>query len=176
MSPNGRNTAPKKKDGKIADKVVIGFGALFWDQIDCRARSSVCSFRISNRCGACLPQFKNACPPHKIKDLDALVKQHKGDEEKITATISEWWEEPQTVEPEWEDVNKKGKKAAHGSQRNGGGSFKGGSGGGGGRSGSYRSGGGGRGFYGRGMGGGRGAGPERRYGSGGERERRQQRP
>jgi len=104
------------------------------------------------------------------------VKQHKGDEEKITATISEWWEEPQTVEPEWEDVNKKGKKAAHGSQRNGGGSFKGGSGGGGGRSGSYRSGGGGRGFYGRGMGGGRGAGPERRYGSGGERERRQQRP
>ena len=56
-------------------------------------------------------QFRDACPPHKVKDLDALVKQCKGNEEKIQAKIAEWWEEPQTVEPEWEAVDRKAKKA-----------------------------------------------------------------
>ena len=30
-------------------------------------------------------QFRGACPPHKVKDLDALVKLCKGDEVKIQA-------------------------------------------------------------------------------------------
>lgn len=52
-------------------------------------------------------QLREACPPHKQKDLENLVQELKGDESKIRARISEWWEEP--VEPDWEDVNKKKK-------------------------------------------------------------------
>lgn len=114
-------------------------------------------------------KFKAACPPSKWKELDLLVKSLKGDEEKIQAKISEWWEEPQTVEPEWEDVNKKGKRS---SARHGGGggsrSDRGSREGRGGR-------GGGRGFHGRGMGGGRGAGAERRSRDYGGKSDRQQR-
>lgn len=56
-------------------------------------------------------QFRDACPPHKVKDLDALVKQCKGDEVKIQAKITEWWEEPQVEEPQWEAVGKVNKKS-----------------------------------------------------------------
>lgn len=53
-------------------------------------------------------QLKEACPPHKISELDKLVKSLKGDEAKIRAAISAWWDEPVTpVEEEWEDVNKR---------------------------------------------------------------------
>jgi hypothetical protein len=55
-------------------------------------------------------QFRDACPPHKLKDLDALVKQFKGDEAKIQAKITEWWDEPQVEEPRWENVGKANKK------------------------------------------------------------------
>jgi len=55
-------------------------------------------------------KFKAVCPPHRLKDLEPLVKTLKGDEDKIRATIEEWWDEPEKVEPEWEDVNKKGSK------------------------------------------------------------------
>jgi len=54
-------------------------------------------------------EFKAVCPSHRLKDLEPLVKALKGDEDKIRATIGEWWDEPEKVEPEWEDVNKKSK-------------------------------------------------------------------
>lgn len=55
-------------------------------------------------------QLREACPPHKLDDLEDLVRDLKGDEEKIREKISEWWEEPiqHQTEGEWEDVNKKG--------------------------------------------------------------------
>lgn len=54
--------------------------------------------------------LREACPPHKLDDLEALVRDLKGDEGKIREKISEWWEEPDQhqAEGEWEDVNKKG--------------------------------------------------------------------
>ena len=53
-------------------------------------------------------QLRGACPPHKKKDFDLLVKQLGGDETKIQMKIQEWWEEPQKPQEEaWEDVNKK---------------------------------------------------------------------
>jgi hypothetical protein len=53
--------------------------------------------------------LKEACPPHKLKDLDALYKSLSGDEAKIRERISEWWDEPYDGphEEAWEDVNKK---------------------------------------------------------------------
>jgi hypothetical protein len=55
-----------------------------------------------------LSQLREACPAHKQKELDGLVKSLKGDEEKIRQKIAEWWEEPVTAQEEdWEDVNKK---------------------------------------------------------------------
>ena len=57
--------------------------------------------------GKIADKFRGACPPHKVKDLDALVKQHKGDEAKIQAQIMQWWEEPQVVEEEWVSAGKK---------------------------------------------------------------------
>lgn len=63
--------------------------------------------------GKIADKFREACPPHKVKDLDALVKQCKGDEEKIQSTIMEWWEEPQVAEPEWEAVDRKSTKKSH---------------------------------------------------------------
>lgn len=59
-----------------------------------------------------LQQFRGACPPHKVKDLDALVKQCKGDEAKIQAQIMQWWEEPQVVEEEWVSAGKTTKKSS----------------------------------------------------------------
>eukprot|EP00559_Dactyliosolen_fragilissimus_P002194 CAMPEP_0184855362 /NCGR_PEP_ID=MMETSP0580-20130426/640_1 /TAXON_ID=1118495 /ORGANISM="Dactyliosolen fragilissimus" /LENGTH=908 /DNA_ID=CAMNT_0027349861 /DNA_START=82 /DNA_END=2808 /DNA_ORIENTATION=+ len=106
-------------------------------------------------------KFKDACPPHRLKDLDALVKTFNGDEQKIQAQIDEWWEQPHTAEEEWENVGKKSTKRPSAKPMNGGG-YRGDRGGsGGGRGGYGRSGGGGRG-YGRGMSGGRGGGGERR--------------
>mmetsp|Transcript_34823 Transcript_34823/g.64412 ORF Transcript_34823/g.64412 Transcript_34823/m.64412 type:complete len:1063 (+) Transcript_34823:119-3307(+) len=61
--------------------------------------------------GKIADKFRDACPPHKIKDLDNLVKQCKGDETKIQAKITEWWDEPQVEEPQWESVGKANKKA-----------------------------------------------------------------
>lgn len=55
-------------------------------------------------------KFRDVCPPHKVKDLDALVKQCKGNETQIQAKIAEWWEEPQVEEPQWESVGKANKK------------------------------------------------------------------
>jgi len=98
-------------------------------------------------------KFKAACPPHRQKDLEPLVKALKGDEDKIRATIEEWWDEPEKVEPEWEDVNKKSKKTVATSRS---GSYRGSSSSGG-R--GYSRGSGGRGFS-RERVGGRG---ERRY-------------
>lgn len=101
-------------------------------------------------------QFKDVCPPHKKKDLDALVKKMGGDEEKIMQAIQEWWDEPQKPEePQWEDVNKKAskKKQTHPVHQRAGG---------GGRASGRGSRDIGRGRTGRGGGGGRGAGPDRR--------------
>ena len=56
-------------------------------------------------------QYKDVCPPHKLKDLEALVKTHNGDEAKIMKAIQEWWEEPQkAAEEEWANVSKKTSK------------------------------------------------------------------
>lgn len=71
--------------------------------------------------GKIADKFREACPPHKVKDLDALVKQCKGDEEKIQSTIMEWWEEPQVAEPEWEAVDRKSTKKATEKKPSGGG-------------------------------------------------------
>jgi len=112
-------------------------------------------------------KFKAACPPHRVKDLEPLVKTLKGDEDKIRATIEEWWDEPEKVEPEWEDVNKKGSKknstssniAGNTSSRSHGNtsSYNRGPSGRGSSGGYARSGGGGRGFSrDRGVSGGRG--------------------
>ncbi|KAG7360373.1 hypothetical protein IV203_035472 [Nitzschia inconspicua] len=97
-----------------------------------------------------MDNFKGACPPHKIRDLDKLVKQMKGDEAKIMERIQEWWEEPVNPEEEekWEDVNKKTlkKKQEQGGPSGGGRGGRGGRAGGGtgGRSGRGRDRGGGR--------------------------------
>jgi len=93
-------------------------------------------------------QLKGGCPPHRVNDLDKLVKSLGGDEDKIREKISEWWEEPAKTEEVWEDVNKKapkGKKPYHNSGRGGGRSDRGGRGRGyqGGRSGPGGRGGGG---------------------------------
>lgn len=103
-------------------------------------------------------KYRNHCPPHRINDIDALVKKHKGDEHKIMLAIQEWWEEEPEKLEEWQDVNKKlPKKAVYRNDRSSGDRRERG-----GRNGPYRSSGGGRGFSGRGMGGGRGSGAERR--------------
>lgn len=86
------------------------------------------------------------------------MKQYKGDENKISHAIQEWWEEEPPKEEEWQDVNKKALKKPE--KQNYSRQFKGDRDRGG-RD-NYRSSGSGRGFYGRGMGGGRGAGAERR--------------
>ena len=122
-------------------------------------------------------QFRDACPEHKRKDLDALVKSLKGDEGAIQAAIVEWWNEPQQVEPEWEVKEKKPKKPAPAPS-----SSSGGGGGGGRRGSSERDGGRGdrrdrrddrRGGGGGGRGGGRGGDRDRggRGGGGGDRRR-----
>ena len=116
-------------------------------------------------------QFKEVCPPHKQKDLDALVRKYRGDENKIQSQIQEWWEQPQTREEEWEDVSKKTTSRAHIRSSGGGGSGSSGVGGGfrsergnsgRGGGGHGRSGGGGRGGFNRAMSGGRGGGSDRR--------------
>ena len=56
-------------------------------------------------------EFKDTCPPHKLHDLETLVKQTKGNKEKISEQIAEWWNEPAPpVEEKWEDVSKRGPK------------------------------------------------------------------
>ena len=119
----------------------------------------------------CYQQFKEVCPPHKHKDLDALVRKYRGDENKIQSQIQEWWEQPQTREEEWEDVSKKTTSRAHIRSSGGGGSGSSGVGGGfrsergnsgRGGGGHGRSGGGGRGGFNRAMSGGRGGGSDRR--------------
>lgn len=110
-------------------------------------------------------EYKNSCPPQRHKDLEQLIKEHKGNKDKIAATIYQWWEEPQKEEEEW-IVNKKPSKKQHRHNPNGGGSGNdraGYYGRGGGRGAGYRSerDRGGRGGYGRGMNGGRGGGADR---------------
>jgi hypothetical protein len=52
-------------------------------------------------------QLKGACPEHRIKDLEQLVADLKGDEEKIQQQLDIWWSEPvKPVEEEWADVNR----------------------------------------------------------------------
>lgn len=106
-------------------------------------------------------QYKDVCPPNKRNDLDALVKSLNGDEDKIRQTIQEWWDEPtKPAEPDWEDVNTKGKKKPETSDSNT-------------DAAAGRGGRGGRGRSGRGGPGGRGAGRESgRRGTGGGREGR----
>jgi hypothetical protein len=107
-----------------------------------------------------ITQHREACPPHKRKDLEKLVKSMNGDEDKIREKIMEWWEEPVEVPEVWEDVNKKPPKKKPGF----GGDRGGGSRGGGRTQGAGR---GGRGNQGRGGGGGRGEGGRDRPGRGG---------
>jgi hypothetical protein len=70
-----------------------------------------------------IDSLREACPPHRLNDLEGLVRDLKGDEEKIRERISEWWEEPiRPTEGEWEDVNKRsstGKKKDIRPQRGG---------------------------------------------------------
>jgi hypothetical protein len=105
-------------------------------------------------------QLREACPPHKRKDLEKLVKSMNGDEDKIREKIMEWWEEPVEVPEVWEDVNKKAPK-----KKSGFGGDRGETSRGGGR--SQGAGRGGRGHQGRGGGGGRGEGGRDRPGRGG---------
>uniref|UniRef100_A0A7S1BTX8 Uncharacterized protein n=1 Tax=Corethron hystrix TaxID=216773 RepID=A0A7S1BTX8_9STRA len=51
-------------------------------------------------------EFKGACPNHRIKDLEALVKEVKGDKTKIQERLEEWWEEPEIEEKPWSDVKR----------------------------------------------------------------------
>eukprot|EP00591_Stephanopyxis_turris_P000010 CAMPEP_0195517272 /NCGR_PEP_ID=MMETSP0794_2-20130614/10275_1 /TAXON_ID=515487 /ORGANISM="Stephanopyxis turris, Strain CCMP 815" /LENGTH=1070 /DNA_ID=CAMNT_0040646047 /DNA_START=151 /DNA_END=3363 /DNA_ORIENTATION=- len=113
-------------------------------------------------------RFKGHCPPHRVKDLEPLVKSLKGDEDAIRARIQEWWDEPEpTAEPEWEVMNKKSSSRStsqpmngHGGRQHqhGGGGYRGD------RGGRSAGGGGGGRFRGRGGStGGRGSGPAMRY-------------
>jgi hypothetical protein len=119
-------------------------------------------------------QLRGACPPHKKKDFDELVKTMNGDEAKIMAKIQEWWEGSPQVEEIWEDVSKAAKKKNQ--IQVGGGNRGGGRSQGPGR-GRGRNGGGGRGSGGRDSGGrdsgGRDSGGRDRGGSGrgGEKKR-----
>eukprot|EP00980_Cylindrotheca_fusiformis_P031010 scaffold25699_cov137-Cylindrotheca_fusiformis.AAC.14 len=109
--------------------------------------------------GGLMENLRGACPPHKKKDFDKLVKTMNGDETKIMAKIQEWWEMSPREEEVWEDVNKKTVKKK---QNQGGGGNRGGG----------RSQGPGRG-RGRGSGGGRGAGGRDRGGRGRGGEKKQ---
>lgn len=71
--------------------------------------------------GKIAEKFRDACPPHKVKDLDSLVKQCKGNEKQIEEKIQQWWEEPAIEEPQWEAVAKNNKKAPEKSSSRGGG-------------------------------------------------------
>ncbi|CAJ1965857.1 unnamed protein product [Cylindrotheca closterium] len=57
--------------------------------------------------GGQMDNLRGACPSHRWKDLDKLVKTLNGDEAKIKAKIEEWWDESPPVEEVWEDVSKK---------------------------------------------------------------------
>lgn len=59
------------------------------------------------RDGGQMDNLRGACPSHRWKDLDKLVKSLNGDEAKIKAKIEEWWDESPPVEEVWEDVSKK---------------------------------------------------------------------
>lgn len=100
-----------------------------------------------------MESLRSACPSHRRRDFDMLVKQLNGDEEKIQQKIQEWWEEPDQSreEEQWEDVNKKSSKKKDTKQQVGRGGRNGGGPGRGGR--GYRAG---------GRGGGRGGRAERR--------------
>jgi hypothetical protein len=103
-------------------------------------------------------EYEPSCPPHKRKDLDALIRQHKGNKEKIKEQIELWWEVPEEKEEQWGVVNKKSAKKQSAPRSNGGGGgYQGRGGRGGFRSGDR----GGRGGHGRGMNGGRGGGADR---------------
>jgi len=72
--------------------------------------------------GKIADKFREICPTWKRKDLDALVKQCKGDEEQIQAKISEWWEEGEPKrESEWEAVDRKSTKKTTEKKSSGGG-------------------------------------------------------
>jgi len=51
-------------------------------------------------------EFKGHCPPNRVKDLEGLVKEVKGDKTKIQERLMEWWDEPVHEEPEWNDVKR----------------------------------------------------------------------
>jgi len=72
--------------------------------------------------GKIADKFRGGCPNWKQKELDALVKQCKGDEEKISAKIMEWWEEGEPKgETEWEAVDRKSTKKSTEKKSSGGG-------------------------------------------------------
>jgi len=72
--------------------------------------------------GKIADKFRGGCPNWKQKELDALVKQCKGDEEKISAKIMEWWEEGEPKgESEWEAVDRKSTKKSTEKKSSGGG-------------------------------------------------------
>lgn len=105
-------------------------------------------------------EFKEICPESRRKDLDALVKKHKGNRDKIGSEIQTWWDAPApVVEEEWNSVIKKvDKKSKSRSSRDSG------------------RGGGGRGGFGRGDRGGRGGGRGGRGGGADRRRERDQKP
>mmetsp|Transcript_9789 Transcript_9789/g.16186 ORF Transcript_9789/g.16186 Transcript_9789/m.16186 type:complete len:814 (+) Transcript_9789:131-2572(+) len=73
--------------------------------------------------GKMADKFREICPTWKVKDLDALVKQCKGDEDQISAKISEWWDEGEPKrESEWEAVDRKSTKKTTEKKSSGGGS------------------------------------------------------
>lgn len=93
-----------------------------------------------------IASLREACPKHKLRDLEGLVKSLRGDEEKIRQRIQEWWEEPaQPVEEEWADVNKQNNKKKQSQAKGGGGGRRGDRSEGRGRGGRGREGRGGRG-------------------------------
>lgn len=121
-----------------------------------------------------LLQYKGHCPEHRQKDLEALIRQQKGNKDKIKEQIQLWWDEPVEAEEKWEDVSKKvTKKQQNPRSGGGGGGYQSRGGRGGFRSGDR----GGRGGHGRGMNGGRGGGADRdrRRDRNGDRDRNENR-
>lgn len=69
------------------------------------------SRRRDNKISEEMKLLRDICPEHRRKDLEGLVKKHKGNEAEIQQQISEWWNEPPPpVEQKWEDVGKKSSK------------------------------------------------------------------
>lgn len=101
-----------------------------------------------NKNAKLVDEYRGHCPPHRVKDLDALIREKKGNKDQINEQIQLWWEHPE-AEEKWEDVSKKTSKRQQSRNSQNGGGYHG------------RGGRGGRGGHGRAMNGGRGGGADR---------------